>query len=52
LEKLKQLYQAVKNMLERKLQKPDDPATQAALQMQAYQAAAEVIRESGVSIKG
>lgn len=52
LEKLKQLYQAVKNMLERKLQRPDDPATQAALQIQAYHAASEIISSSAVSIKG
>jgi len=52
LEKLKQLFQSVKQMLERKLQKPNDPATQTALQMQAYQAAEEAIREAGVSIKG
>ena len=52
LEKLKQLYQTVKNMLERKLQRPDDPGTQAALQIQAYQAASEVISSSAVSVKG
>lgn len=52
LEKLKQLYQAVKNMLERKLQRPDDPGTQAALQIQAYQAASEVLSSSAVSVKG
>ena len=52
LEKLKQLYQAVKNMLERKLQRPDDPGTQAALQIQAYQAASEILSSSAVSVKG
>lgn len=52
LEKLKQLFQSVKQMLERKLQKPNDPGTQAALQLQAYQAAAEAIREATVSLKG
>lgn len=53
LEKLKQLYQAVKNMLERKLQNPHDPATDASLQMQAYQAASETLMSSrAVSVKG
>lgn len=52
LEKLQQLYQAVKNMLERKLQKPHDPATQAALQLQAYQDAAETMQSTAVSIRG
>lgn len=52
LEKLKQLFQSVKQMLERKLQKPNDPATQTALQIQAYQAAAETIQEASISTKG
>lgn len=52
LERLHQLYQSVKNMLERKLQKPHDPATQAALQLQAYQEAAETMQGTAVSIRG
>jgi len=52
LEKLHQLYQSVKNILERKLQKPHDPATQAALQLQAYQDAAETMQSTAVSIRG
>ncbi len=52
LERLHQLYQSVKNMLERKLQKPHDPATQAALQLQAYQDAAESMPSTAVSIRG
>lgn len=52
LDKLKQLYEAVKQALERKLQKPDDPVTQAALQLQAYQEAAATLAGGSISVAG